>query len=251
MEFGSSCIYLNAPTDKVVTVDVEIPRNECATNTGIAYQAMELQSAHDDGESCLLDILDTAGQEEYSSMRDQYMRTGDCFALVFSLTCRQSLIEAEQMYNFTLRVKDQDTVPAVLVGNKSDLEYERQVMFSEGEAVARRLGIPYIETSAKVRTNVEEMFLTLVRVTPRRGQEYRVVMMGSGGVGKSALTIQFIQSHFVDEYDPTIEDSYRKMITVPGLTKSTSQIRKRRRSSRACSFFRWDVEYLFTHGWFP
>lgn len=38
------------------------------------------------------------------------------------------------------------------------------------------------------------------------------MVVGGGGVGKSALTIQLIQAHFVDEYDPTIEDSYRKQI---------------------------------------
>lgn len=38
--------------------------------------------------------------------------------------------------------------------------------------------------------------------------------LGGGGVGKSALTIQLIQNHFVDEYDPTIEDSYRKQVTI-------------------------------------
>lgn len=45
-------------------------------------------------------------------------------------------------------------------------------------------------------------------------REYKLVVVGGGGVGKSALTIQFIQSHFVDEYDPTIEDSYRKQCTI-------------------------------------
>ena len=43
--------------------------------------------------------------------------------------------------------------------------------------------------------------------------EYKLVVVGAGGVGKSALTIQLIQNHFVDEYDPTIEDSYRKQVT--------------------------------------
>ena len=45
-------------------------------------------------------------------------------------------------------------------------------------------------------------------------KEYKLVVVGGGGVGKSALTIQFIQSHFVDEYDPTIEDSYRKQCVI-------------------------------------
>ena len=44
--------------------------------------------------------------------------------------------------------------------------------------------------------------------------EYKLVVVGAGGVGKSALTIQLIQNHFVDEYDPTIEDSYRKQVSL-------------------------------------
>lgn len=47
-------------------------------------------------------------------------------------------------------------------------------------------------------------------------REYKIVVVGGGGVGKSALTIQFIQSQFVDEYDPTIEDSYRKQCHIDG-----------------------------------
>lgn len=47
------------------------------------------------------------------------------------------------------------------------------------------------------------------------GQEkYRLVVVGGGGVGKSALTIQFIQSYFVTDYDPTIEDSYTKQCVI-------------------------------------
>ena len=46
-------------------------------------------------------------------MRDQYMRTGQCFLLVYSITDRQSFTEAEAMYNFTTRIKDTDNVPAV------------------------------------------------------------------------------------------------------------------------------------------
>lgn len=47
-------------------------------------------------------------------------------------------------------------------------------------------------------------------------REYKIVVLGSGGVGKSALTVQFVQGVFVEKYDPTIEDSYRKQVEVDG-----------------------------------
>ena len=45
-------------------------------------------------------------------------------------------------------------------------------------------------------------------------REYKVVVLGSGGVGKSALTVQFVSNKFMEKYDPTIEDFYRKEIEV-------------------------------------
>ena len=52
-------------------------------------------------------------------------------------------------------------------------------------------------------------------------KDYKIVVLGSGGVGKSALTVQFVQNIFVEKYDPTIEDSYRKQVEVEGTQVST------------------------------
>lgn len=48
-------------------------------------------------------------------------------------------------------------------------------------------------------------------------REFKVVVLGSGGVGKSALTVQFVSGCFIEKYDPTIEDFYRKEIEVSWL----------------------------------
>jgi hypothetical protein len=80
-----------------------------------------------DDEVALLDVLDTAGQEEYSAMREQYMRTGEGFLLVYSITSRQSFDEITTFQQQILRVKDKDYFPMVVVGNKCDLESEREV----------------------------------------------------------------------------------------------------------------------------
>lgn len=110
-----------------------------------------------------LDILDTAGQEEFSAMREQYMRTGEGFILVFSVTDRGSFEEIPRFHTQILRVKDKDEFPMILCGNKCDLEAERLVTTTEAQEFARKLKIPYLESSAKQRINVDASFHDLVR----------------------------------------------------------------------------------------
>uniref|UniRef100_A0A672NTU0 GTPase HRas-like n=1 Tax=Sinocyclocheilus grahami TaxID=75366 RepID=A0A672NTU0_SINGR len=112
-----------------------------------------------DGETCLLDILDTAGQEEYSAMRDQYMRTGEGFLCVFAINNTKSF---EDIHQYRC---DSDDVPMVLVGNKCDLP-ARTVDTRQAQELARSYGIPFIETSAKTRQvsfcqAVKELFIYL------------------------------------------------------------------------------------------
>src|SRR5271154_2215237 len=92
-----------------------------------------------DDEVALLDVLDTAGQEEYSAMREQYMRTGEGFLLVYSITSRQSFEEIMTFQQQILRVKDKDYFPIIVVGNKCDLEGEREVSKQGEILVSRRL----------------------------------------------------------------------------------------------------------------
>eukprot|EP01155_Anaeramoeba_flamelloides_P051412 Anaeramoba_flamelloidesc42399_g1_i1.p1 GENE.c42399_g1_i1~~c42399_g1_i1.p1 ORF type:complete len:195 (+),score=62.02 c42399_g1_i1:39-623(+) len=116
-----------------------------------------------DEETCLLDILDTAGQEEYSAMRDSYMREGEGFLVVYAINSRNSFDEVSSFREQITQAKDSDEVPMMIVGNKNDLENERQVSQGEGTDLAKSFNCPFIETSAKTRTNVEESFFGLVR----------------------------------------------------------------------------------------
>ncbi|CAB1339266.1 unnamed protein product [Coregonus sp. 'balchen'] len=86
---------------------------------------------------------------------------------------RRNEFSFEEIYKFQrqiLRVKDRDEFPMILVGNKADLELQRQVTQEEGQQLARQLKVTYMEASAKIRMNVDQAFHELVRVI-RKFQE--------------------------------------------------------------------------------
>ncbi|GAA5847989.1 hypothetical protein JCM3766R1_005932 [Sporobolomyces carnicolor] len=117
-----------------------------------------------DDEPYLLEILDTAGQEDYTSLRSQWIREGDGFLVVYSTTSRSSFLRIHEFIQQITRVKDSDRVPIVLVGNKVDRINEREVDTREGQELAKRLGCEFVETSAKTREGLERAYHTAVRL---------------------------------------------------------------------------------------
>ncbi|KAJ6227663.1 ras-like protein rasd [Anaeramoeba flamelloides] len=114
-----------------------------------------------EGETCILDILDTAN--EYSSMRDTYLRDSEGFLIVYSIVSRNSFDEVRSFYEQITRAKDSEDVPIMIVGNKADLESDRQISKREGMDLAKSLNCSFIETSAKSNLNVEQAFVELVK----------------------------------------------------------------------------------------
>ncbi|XP_028669432.1 ras-related protein R-Ras [Erpetoichthys calabaricus] len=123
-----------------------------------------------DGITTRLDILDTAGQEEFGAMREQYMRAGEGFLLVFAINDVGSFNEIHKFHRQIQRVKDRDDFPMVLVGNKADLEQQRMITREEAEHFAKENRIVYMESSAKIRQNVDEAFHEVVKAI-RKYQE--------------------------------------------------------------------------------
>jgi small GTP-binding protein len=93
-----------------------------------------------DGHQCMLEILDTAGTEQFTAMRDLYMKNGQGFVLVYSITSQSTFNDLTDLREQILRVKDTDKVPMVLVGNKCDLEDDRVVGKDQGAALASKWG---------------------------------------------------------------------------------------------------------------
>lgn len=121
-----------------------------------------------DGRQVMLEILDTAGTEQFVAMRDLYMKTGQGFLLVFSITSRASLQELVTLRDEIIRIKDDENIPIVIVGNKADLVDQRQVDRAKAFSISQRWQAPYYEASARTRTNVDEVFVDLCRQMLRR-----------------------------------------------------------------------------------
>ena len=159
----------------------------------------------------MLEVLDTAGQEEYTALRDQWIRDGEGFVLVYSISSRSSFTRITRFHNQIQRVKESSAsspsypgsplsssapsapVPIMLVGNKSDRVTEREVSTQEGHALARELGCEFVEASAKNCINVEKAFYDVVRQLRRQRMQNSMrsptgngkVRMGTGEGGMS------------------------------------------------------------------
>jgi len=116
-----------------------------------------------DGRPCMLDILDTAGQECYTALRSTWMRERDAFLLVFSICDMTTFKGLDSFYDQLSVMHEENMPPLLLVGNKCDLESKRQISSPEGEGLAQRYNCGYIETSAKTGKNIDEAFITIIR----------------------------------------------------------------------------------------
>ncbi|XP_007174990.1 ras-related protein Rap-1b-like isoform X1 [Balaenoptera acutorostrata] len=113
--------------------------------------------------------------EQFTAMRDLYMKNGQGFALVYPITAQSTFNDLQDLREQILRVKDTDDAPMILVGNKCDLEDERVVGKEQGQNLARQWNnCAFLESSVKSKINVNEIFYDLVwpinRKTPVPGK---------------------------------------------------------------------------------
>ncbi|KAH9028506.1 P-loop containing nucleoside triphosphate hydrolase protein [Lactarius hengduanensis] len=127
---------------------VRFMRGEFVENYDPTIQEEYRRSIEVDGELTWLEVLDTAGAEQFTALNELYITSGRGFILVFSLTLEASLREG---------------IPMVLVGTKLDLTNEREVSSATLRELATRWKIPVYETSAKRDWDVREAFEDLVR----------------------------------------------------------------------------------------
>ena len=133
-------------------------------------------------------------------MRDNYYRLGEGFLIVYSITMKDTFVATQRFYDHILQVKGKDEViyfsqfleetmnnliqykvPLILVGSKCDLDTSREVQKSEGQDLAAKWNCPFFETSAKTRTNVDEVFTELVRIVKASKKKVEPEVQTSSG----------------------------------------------------------------------
>jgi small GTP-binding protein len=135
-----------------------------------------------DNDNVQLDILDTAGQDDFAPMRTSYMRQGKGFIIVYAIDDRASFEEIEVFHRDLIRTKGTNNVPVVVCGNKCDLEEKRVVSKTEGEELAQKLNATFFETSALANINIENAFKALVKEV-RKGSAPASASSDSGKSG--------------------------------------------------------------------
>jgi Ras-related protein Rab-1A len=121
-----------------------------------------------EGKTVKLQIWDTAGQERFRTITSSYYRGAHGIVIVFDVTCPESFVNVRTWLQEIERYAGEH-VHKLLIGNKCDLASHKQVEYETAKEFADRLGISFLETSAKNGSNVEQAFLTMcVEMTQQR-----------------------------------------------------------------------------------
>mmetsp|Transcript_910 Transcript_910/g.1453 ORF Transcript_910/g.1453 Transcript_910/m.1453 type:complete len:209 (-) Transcript_910:532-1158(-) len=133
-----------------------------ASTIGVDFKVKMLEQS---GQRIKVTIWDTAGQERFRTLTSSYYRGAQGIVLTYDVTRRETF---EHMNQWLEEVKQYTPgagkdVILVLVGNKVDLDEKRQVSRKEGEAWARQRGMLFIETSAKTKLGIQQVFQELIQ----------------------------------------------------------------------------------------
>jgi GTPase KRas protein len=119
------------------------------------------------GKAIHLDVIDTAGQDDFREMRSSFYGSVQGFLLVYSVIERNSLFDAEEIHKDILACLCKETVPCVLIGNKVDLRDEDSIPVIDGQNMAKKFGCPMVETSAQSGQNIDAAFEEGVKAVQR------------------------------------------------------------------------------------
>ena len=118
-----------------------------------------------DGTLVNVNTIDTAGQEQFKSLNENYYKKADCCLLVYDISKKASFEECKNYYNESILEKCKKNIKVILLGNKADLEDQREVPSEEAAGFALENDYIFMETSCLNGTNVSDAFETLIELT--------------------------------------------------------------------------------------
>ncbi|KAI8922632.1 small GTP-binding protein [Entophlyctis helioformis] len=148
---GKSCLLLRFADDTYTESYI--------STIGVDFKIRTIEL---EGKTVKLQIWDTAGQERFRTITSSYYRGAHGIIVVYDVTDQETFNNVKQWLQEIDRYASEG-VHKLLVGNKSDLENKKVVDFKTASDFAAQLGIPFLETSAKNATNVEQAFLTMAK----------------------------------------------------------------------------------------
>ncbi|KAJ6222653.1 hypothetical protein RDWZM_001198 [Blomia tropicalis] len=132
---------------------------DCPHTIGVEFGTRIIEVS---GQKIKLQIWDTAGQERFRAVTRSYYRGAAGALMVYDMTRRSTYNHLSSWLTDARNLTNPNTV-IFLIGNKSDLESQRDVTYEEAKAFADENGLMFIETSAKTGEGVEEAFLETAR----------------------------------------------------------------------------------------
>jgi len=146
---GKSCLLLRFADDTYTESYI--------STIGVDFKIRTIEL---DGKTIKLQIWDTAGQERFRTITSSYYRGAHGIIVVYDVTDQESFNNVKQWLQEIDRYASEN-VNKLLVGNKCDLTNKKVVDYTSAKEYADQLGIPFLETSAKNATNVEQAFMTM------------------------------------------------------------------------------------------
>nr|AJC97112.1 Rab1A [Macrobrachium rosenbergii] len=146
---GKSCLLLRFADDTYTESYI--------STIGVDFKIRTIEL---DGKTIKLQIWDTAGQERFRTITSSYYRGAHGIIVVYDTTDQESFNNVKQWLQEIDRYACEN-VNKLLVGNKCDLTHKKVVGYQTAKEYADSLGIPFLETSAKNATNVEQAFMTM------------------------------------------------------------------------------------------
>merc|ERR1712001_762460 len=146
---GKSCLLLRFADDTYTESYI--------STIGVDFKIRTIEL---DGKTIKLQIWDTAGQERFRTITSSYYRGAHGIIVVYDVTDQESFNNVKQWLQEIDRYACEN-VNKLLVGNKCDLTNKKVVDYTSAKEYADQPGIPFLETSAKNATNVEQAFMTM------------------------------------------------------------------------------------------